>query len=506
MTELFAPLHHLLGCGGDPRLDIDPASGLNGYGCALLPCTETLSFSSSTATSISERGYDRAGRAREALMQSAIADGIEAAFDARTEAMRRELKACFELPHDDVDVVFSPSGTDAQLQALFLTRALLGPDLTTIVVAADQTGSGTEHTARGHHFNVATANGHRVHKGEPVAGLASSASSIALGLLDQRGGLRNQDDIDALVCEAIERSVASGNRVLLQSMDSSKLGWRAPSERCLAEISTRWPGQVQIVVDACQMRLGRPRLRSYLDRGYIVVITGSKFFTGPAFSGALLVPAHLKEAIDAGAEIPQGLADYSSRSDWPSHWHHLRSRFPVRENFGQWLRWEAALEEVRHYYRVPDRFRIAALTAFSADAARIIASSPSLHLLPRQQRPAGDELVDEELAQPTILAFMIRHRGRLLSLSECRNIYRALASDALIGQPVALGRENPDPVAVLRISASARLVSEAWSTDADVARTNLERQIADVGTIVAGIERLLANLDEVDSVEACHGA
>jgi hypothetical protein len=39
-----------------------------------------------------------------------------------------------------VDVVFSPSGTDSQLQALFLTRALLGPALTTVIVAADQTG------------------------------------------------------------------------------------------------------------------------------------------------------------------------------------------------------------------------------------------------------------------------------------------------------------------------------------------------------------------------------
>lgn len=521
MTELFAPLHHLLGCGGDPRLDIDPTSGLNGYGCALLPCPDTLSFSSSTATSISERAYDHAGQAREALMRSAIADGIEAAFDARVEAMRRELKACLGLPQDNADVVFSPSGTDAQLQALFLARALLGPALMTIVVAADQTGSGTEHTARGHHFNAATANGNRVRKGEPVAGLTNATGSVTLGLLDERGGFRTEDEIDAMVLGAIEKSVANGNHVLLQTMDSSKLGWRAPSERCLAEISARWPAQVQIVVDSCQMRLGRPRLRSYLDRGYIVIITGSKFFTGPAFSGSLLVPSHLAAAINAVTEIPQGLSDYSSRSDWPKHWQRLRSHFPVRENFGQWLRWEAALEEIRRYYRVPDQFRYSALTTFGEGAAKIIASSPSLHLVPPQQRPADAGRADEELAQPTIFPFMIRHRGRLLSLSECRNIYRALARDAafanapdpaiaagpcLIGQPVALGRGGPDPVAVLRISGSARLVTEAWSTEADVARENLQRQIAGVGTIVAGIEWLLAHSDELDLAEACHGA
>ena len=89
-----------IGCSaaaGDPRLTINPATGLNEYGCQPSPCPDTLSFSSSTATSISQRAYDRARKAREALMQSAIAVGIEAAFDARIEAMRDELKACLGL-------------------------------------------------------------------------------------------------------------------------------------------------------------------------------------------------------------------------------------------------------------------------------------------------------------------------------------------------------------------------------------------------------------------------
>src|ERR1700732_5002153 len=148
MAELFAPLDRLLSGGGDPRLTINPASGLNEYGCQPFPCPDTLSFSSSTATSISERAYDRAGQARDSLMQSAIAVGIDAASDARMEAMREELKACLGLSRTQADVVFSPSGTDAQLQALFLTRARLGPALTTVIVAGAPNGSGNGHTAR----------------------------------------------------------------------------------------------------------------------------------------------------------------------------------------------------------------------------------------------------------------------------------------------------------------------------------------------------------------------
>src|SRR3984885_8907107 len=127
-----------------------------------------------------------------APQRSAIAVGIEAAFDARVEAMREELKACLGLSRTRADVVFSPSGTDSQLQALFLTQARLGPALTTVIVAADQTGSGTVNTARGCHFNAVTANGSRVRKGEPITGLAHSVNSVALRLFDEAGDIRPQ--------------------------------------------------------------------------------------------------------------------------------------------------------------------------------------------------------------------------------------------------------------------------------------------------------------------------
>jgi len=515
MGELFLPLDRLLVSGGDPRLKIDPVSGVNVYGCQPLPCPGTLSFASSTATSISQPAYDRAGKAREELMRSAIAVGIDAAFDARIEAMRDELKAHLGLARTKADVVFSPSGTDSQLQALLLARVLLGPVLTTIVVAADQTGSGTADTARGHHFSTATANGNSVRKGEPIAGLAHSVASVALPLFDAAGVFRPQAESDSLVLSTVEKSVADGSNVILQIMDSSKLGWRAPSDECLDEISVRWPDQVQVVVDACQMRLGRVRLQKYLERGYLVIVTGSKFFTGPPFSGALLVPASLSKGLDGVTEVASGLSEYSSRSDWPKHWQNLRSRFPVRTNFGQWLRWEAALEEIRAYYRVPDAFRRMVLTTFANGVQRIIASSPSLRPLRPQQRFENVNLDDEELSQPTIFPFTIRHDALTLSLDDCRKIYRGLSEDlanggpeqgcdpevaariCLIGQPVALGHDERHRIAALRISAGARLVSQIWSSGEDTSRANLQRELGRVGTIVAKIEWLLGHIDDL---------
>src|SRR5215470_4099412 len=157
LAELFAPLDHLLRSGGDPRLQIDPKTGANLYGCRPVPDPELLSFGSSTASSVSQRAYAQLAEARDALMRAAITVGVDSAFDLRIEQMREELRTCLGLTSQDADVVFSPSGTDAQLHALFLARARLGPSLTTIVVAADQTGNGTRHTARGRHFSERTA-------------------------------------------------------------------------------------------------------------------------------------------------------------------------------------------------------------------------------------------------------------------------------------------------------------------------------------------------------------
>jgi hypothetical protein len=514
MAELFAPLPHLLSAGGDPRLTVNPASGVNEYGCSPYPCPQTLSFSSSTATSISQRGYERAHAAREALMRSAIASGIEAAFDCRIEAMRDELRGYLGLPPAKADVVFAPSGTDAQLLALFLVGARLGAALTTVIVGADQTGSGTVNTARGCHFSAATANGGRVRKGEPIAGLAQAVESIAVPLLDDTGEPRSQNACDGAVFAAVEKAAASGGKVLLQAMDSSKFGWRAPSDRCLDEIVERWPEQVQVVIDACQMRLGRARLRNYLERGYMVIITGSKFFTGPPFSGALLLPSPFACDLDRTGTLPCGLFEYASRSDWPRNWPNLRSQFPVRNNLGQWLRWEAALEEIGAYYRVPHQFRVRALTTFGRGVERLIGASPSLLLMRSPHRADDGRGDDEELGLPTMFPFKVRRGDRVLALDECKALYRALAGEAddpaagatpcLIGQPVALGHGERPQAAALRISAGARLVSETFSPEENVARDNLQRALDGVGTVVTRLERLLAG-KQPQIAEAHHG-
>jgi hypothetical protein len=221
------------------------------------------------------------------------------------------------------------------------------------------------------------------------------------------------------------------------------------------------------------------------------------------------VPTALSNPPGAVTAVVSGLLEYSSRSDWPMNWAALRSRFPIRANLGQWLRWEAALEEIRAYYSVASEFRLQALTTFGDGVARIIEASPSLRMLPPQQRPESADLDDEELAQPTIFPFLIRHAGRVLSLDDCKKVYLALSRDrgdadeggrerefatkpCLVGQPVAVGAG-----AALRICASARLVTQASTSDQATACGNLQRELGNVGAVVAKIEWLAARIDDL---------
>ncbi|MFB6451546.1 hypothetical protein [Bradyrhizobium tunisiense] len=502
LRDLFTPLDTLLVSGGDPRLALDPRNRANAYGCAASPEPEIWNFASSTASTISQAAYDRAALAREELMHKCLFDEVEIAFDARCEEMREELRGHLQLP-PRVDVVFSPSGTDSQIHALFLAGAALGARPVTIVVGADQTGSGTTHTARGHHFSSMTASGIAVRKDGAVAGLAGS--SIALPLLGP--GIAMRADADVAVLHAIETTIGQGVPVLLQIMDSSKLGWRAPSAACLDEIARRWPRKVQIVVDACQARIGRRRLRSYLDRGYMVLMSGSKFFGGPAFSGALLVPKGLSRSLDRVEGIAPGIFDYAGRCDWPMAWTALRSRFERRPNFGQWLRWEAALAEIGSYYAVPGAFRAKVLAELAAGIDSMIALSPSLRSVPGTTRTANVD--DEEFAQTTIFPFMLLRGGKPVPIAETSAIHRAMARDmneeisgsaadrqvaaqrCLIGQPVRLERQDWASQAVLRLCVGARLVTEIWSPDAAEAGRNVQRVLDRIAHVLVKIELLL---------------
>jgi hypothetical protein len=485
----------LLASGSDARIRFDPATGLNSYHCRPCPWPGEISFSSSTATTISSRAYAAAGAVFRELRRAKSAGRFARVFSRMTDEVRDGIRSQFELAADTA-IILSPSGTDAELQALFLAQHLLARPVTSVIIAADETGSGVPAAALGRHFGSTASAGGPVVQGEPIAGLGEAAAIVGIAVRGRDGEPLPAGQIDQEVTRAVAAAAAAGHGVALHVMDHSKLGSRAPSSDCLREVCGR--GGVQVIVDACQARLSRGRLHAYLDRGFMVQITGSKFFTGPALSGALLVPRRVHERIGAVGSVPCGLTDYTTRLDWPPAFDQVAAQLPDRANVGQLLRWVGALEEIRAYFAVPELFRRVALTEFAAAAARAIGRYPELTLLEASVAEAGDG----EFSARTIFPFTVRRQGVLLSPGETRDLFCALNHDVVggipvergadadvaaalchIGQPVTVGGPSTT-TAALRISADARLVSDCWVGAGDLVST----------------ARLQASLDQIDRV------
>jgi hypothetical protein len=522
---LAAPIEQILTRGGDTRLVLDPVSRLNGYGCRPFPRPEAFTFASSTATSISGRAYAAAAAARQALLRDSLAGGFDRAFDAHMDAIRDELKKLLGLAGSGCDIVFSPSGTDAQLHALFIARAALGTPLVSIIAAADETGSGADFATSGRHFNAVTAPGIAVAKGEPIDGMAEGVESLSIPLRNATGLLRACDEVDAEIRDAIARSIAAKKRVLLFAVDSSKFGLRSPSLGCLRRIAAAAGQDVQVVIDAAQMRLGMRRLRRYVELGFIVLITGSKFFTGAPFSGALVLPPAVAAKCCDLDHVPSGLRDYTNASDWPPAFAGLRAALPARSNLGQWARWVAALEEMRAYFAVPKAFREFALRQFAEVVPRLVGAESSCEALLLGNEAAADS-DDEEFAERTIFPFFVRSKGRLMSQAETTTLYRALNDDVAallpttlppmqrllaarrchIGQPVAVADGHNRVAGALRISAGARVVSETWRDDALLARENLRGEFDQVRAILEKIRLLTRYFEAIEPVYEHPGA
>jgi hypothetical protein len=503
----IGPTEWLMEQGGDARLATDPFTGLNGYGCSHRPRPWAVTFASSTASSSSERGYLGAEAARRRMIAASFKDCSGEAVTAEAERVRQSLALHFQLPPETA-VVLAASGTDSELIALALAAAAAeGRPVTNILLAPEETGSGVPLAARGRHFAIDTARGASVPKGDTVPGFRDDTSLVAIAVRKADGGVRPAADVDADVDAAVAAAVATGRRPILHILDVSKTGLRAPSMGCAAALAGRFGTAMDVIVDACQTRLNPGTVRDYLGRGWIVQITGSKFFTGPPFSGALLAPASVAARL-ADSQLPSGLALYSGRPEWPRAQQGLDSLLPTG-NHGLITRWQAALAEMQAFADVPAVRRRAVLRRFVDHVDRCI--SETYGLVAVNHHPPGKNPVDWD-ATETIRCFAIRRTAvptsidvapdsedGCLDISLARKVYVWLNADlwpALegiaavedepilrrrchVGQPVAVAIKG-SPAAALRVSAGARLVSGEPSLAHLDPDKRLERELSDV--------------------------
>jgi hypothetical protein len=260
-------------------------------------------------------------------------------------------------------------------------------------------------------------------------------------------------------------------------------GLSAPSLQCVRRLQQELGNQLIVLVDAAQTRSRLTKIKDYVTHGAIVMISGSKFFTGSPFSGALLVPPRYFATLDTVRQVPDGFGAYLSSLEVPTRWRTLRAALPETPNLGLFMRWRTALAEMRAFQEVAENLKN---TWYREFREAVVAACERYHLQ-LVDSPVGQRMPDPTDAwdtQPTIFTFLVRI-GRddgsrpLATYEQASQIYVALNRDVSedlpdsatdeervvaatpchIGQPVRVRSSDGSISGALRIAVGARYVS-----------------------------------------------
>ncbi len=512
IDNLAKPTEYLLMAGGDFRLNIDEVDLLNKYGCRPFPRPEAFTFASSTATSVSNFAYDKTDKVRSILIKDSLKNGFQKTAIEFSESLKNNLKKIFKL-NDACQILFSPSGTDSSLQIAAITQIITEKEITHVLVASDETGSGVAGALKGCHFENNTALNYPAKKGERIEGFRD-IDLIKIPFRDEKGKLKTTAQLDEEVFKAISDTNKLGRHIVLHVMDHSKLGYQSPSENMMDKLSTLKDLSIQVLIDAAQLRLDPADLKSYLSKGYIVSITGSKYFTGPPYSGALIFPETVSKLIETAKNtLPKGLTKYYNHSDWPVSWvcsKELSEGF----NIGSYMRWKAAIVEMDRYYKTPILYRNMGIEMFCNFVEDSIKEATFLEALcdeANENKYDNKEFGIRNIR--TIFPFFILKNKEVLSVDNVKKLYVLLNSDLSkqfegsslkiirlaaqkchIGQAVNVKYGNDLQSAVLRISLGARVISESWvNRDISLYFRNIEAQMNEITVIIKKIELILSH-------------
>ena len=456
LWPIVVPTECLLASGGDERLLLDSRTGLNRYGCSPWPRPDLVTFASCTASSLSGGAFAAAESARQKLAAAMLRTAPSVALAEASDDIASALLDYYRVS-DLAEAVLAASGTDAALVVTGLLAAERPGDiLTSIVMSPSETGSGVPDAVQGRHFATSAAAGCKVGKGQPIEGLPLGPGLVTVALRHDCGAPRTSGDIAADCRAAIHAGVAQG-RVVLHAIDGSKTGLTAPDRSVCRQWADEYHGKLDIVVDACQARVEPALVRWYLQQGFPVLVTGSKFFTAPGFCGAVLFPQARLRKITKHGRLPAGLAPYAR----------LEGGFGSRRCPGLMLRWRAALHEMHAFAQMEasdirtrlHRIECALIAALSRDRRLKLVDAP---------RPEGPGWS----GQKSVFTFAIRAGGQWLNTGQLRDLYTALNSDmsalvpvsrqqrlaaqlCQIGQPVELGSSRRGG---LRLAVSAAQV------------------------------------------------
>jgi len=426
----FPSTAQLLVSGEDTRLRLNPDNGANNYLCRPHPDSKILRLGSSTASTISPRGFEIADHLRNQMAEETCNRAPTSVYNDHAERICHEIHHCCKLDKQTA-VILAESGTIAHRLALqIITNHDIKIPWCVLMVEAGETGRGVP-------LELCPAD--------------RDMTCAELPIRDADGMPLSAAVIDAGTIAQAEIAIKQGKKVLLVMVDQSKSGCIAPSLSCALYLRQCFPDQIHLLLDACQFRLAIKTLNDYLKHGVPVLITGSKFLAGPSFSAALLFP-------DCDSAPVQTSLDRV---------------LPHQANPGLLVRWQVALASLQAFQRLEDLQISQFLQQFASAFHQRLAHSTLLVSLPAstlhrnaEQPPTGWDHI------PTIFPFMLRRQSSpdplttYTSHADALVIYQRLQQHgkprAQLGRPMHIRqRSNGFSAGALRLCISAPMVIDA---------------------------------------------
>lgn len=430
----------VLTSGGDERSQLDPRTSVNQYFVNPLRYRHVFDRGTCTTGMLNPRTSEVASAfiARyPSLQPSSVAD---------EQAQR--LRATFASRFDDgFEVFFAPSGSDLSYWPLIFQR-MLHPSrpIATLHSCWDEIGNGSRFAAQGRFHTNVNQFGDPVLKDTPVSP-ACRPELWTSNARDDSGAVTICTDevrlqADKRTDAAVIATVAFGTKTGLKDDVAAVIDSAAPA--------TLW------VVDLCQLRLDADFPDWAVERGALLMVTGSKFFQAPPFCGALLVPRELCDRLrQAPADFVADFDRTFSAFDVPVSLPHIRDRLPSRDNPGLRTRWEVALDEIERFHAVDQGAAAQVVSAWSRGVRALIEQTPNLRLAPGSEQAVG-----------SIIAFHVLSGDEPLPMPALRDLYERVVrgfhtgfsgdrTAVSLGQPV-----GPDAAPFLRVAIGASTVHE----------------------------------------------
>ncbi len=410
--------------GGDERIELK-GSGLNKYFVNPFQSEGLLSRGSCTCSPLSK---DVSARVKAAfkMMQSK-----EATVEDIRIKQRYRMKALLQNSYtSDFNIFFAPSGSDLCYYPLLFSRLIHGDKpIMSLITCPEELGTGSILANTGHYHAEKTQILDKVEKG----GVIKEGLDVDHILFPARSEDGSVMDHKRKIYQAID-TYRDTHHVIVNLVIGSKSGIEDS-----VSIIQDGPTDVTYVVDLCQMRATPKLFNDLLAANCLLMITGSKFYQSPPFSGALLVPESYAEQIprkEIAPSITAGFDTVYSKYDIPPSYRDLRAHFSAEENIGLTLRWEAAICESENLSKYTERESTFAISNWNRHVVEYLNSKPCFELLP-----------DQNKTNNSILSVKINGKVDYFNSEQLRELYEQLVlkgheyqnkfEKLTIGQPVS---------------------------------------------------------------------